>query len=232
VSRPILALVGVNALVAGAIAVLVWTEPEPWTPPAAILPDPASFRLATEAPQGFDGTLQVAITERPLFFPSRRPYVADAAPVAADEPGPDPFADVSLLGLYSDHRGKGGLIIREKSESRRLALGERVGDWELVALDGLEARFRKGSEEKRLELVHARANGPVPAGAPPSVDKAQPLSLNSPPGSRAGAPPSPAVAAVPNDVADEIKLRRARREATLKAARERLQARRDALERR
>lgn len=231
-SRPVLLLVGVNVLVAGAIAMLVWTDPEPWSPPAAILPDPASFRLATEVPQGFDAALQVAITDRPLFFPSRRPYVADAAPVAADTQGPDPFDDVSLLGLYSDRKGKGGLIIREKAESRRLTLGERVGDWELVALDGLEARFRKGTEEKRLELVHARANGPVPAGAPPAADKAPPLLLNSPPGSRAGTPPTPAAAAVPNDIAEEIKLRRARREATLKAARERLQARRDALERR
>ncbi|MCB1894141.1 MAG: hypothetical protein H6945_15970 [Zoogloeaceae bacterium] len=194
-----------------------------WQPPTPIAPDAATFDVPHEVEAAIDPALLQTTLARPLFFPSRRPLPADGTDTAeVADAKEDALADLQLLGLFSTGRG-GGLIVREDGVSRRVAVGGTVGNWTLVALNGLEARFKRGDEEALLQLRHSELG----SGATASADARDGKDETETPASAQADTAAVTAAAAGGSIADDIRDRRARRLAAIRDARERLKARRE-----
>lgn len=125
-----------------------------WQPPEPRQPDFAGIAPALPSQAPAEASQFVAILERPLFSPNRRPPpVATAvAPTAAPPPPPvDPLANVQLLGLYSG-KGSGGIIAKVDGKARRLALKERIGDWTISSIEQREVTLTRSGETRVLTL--------------------------------------------------------------------------------
>lgn len=103
-------------------------------------PDPEAFEV---------------IGERPLFSPSRRPFVPPAAdePAAGpDEPPPEPLL-AELIGVVLTADQRAAMVQEEGASSpRRVAVGQSVAGWRVVEVEPSRAVFRRGEEVQVLEL--------------------------------------------------------------------------------
>lgn len=159
-------LVAVNVLLVGLLAWL-WIDPHGglrgvhWEPPAAIRPDLGSPFLASIGREEADGGRFVAVLDRPLFYPGRRP-----APVAKSGSGArsDPLDSIHLFGLFSGSEG-GGAIVQVEGKTRRLKVSEALGDWTLKEVRPREVVFARGGENRVVPLVQAKQGGATPAAA-------------------------------------------------------------------
>lgn len=96
------------------------------------------------------------IGERPLFVPSRRPFVpppeGEAEDPAVEEPPPEPLL-AELVGtvLAGDQRAA---LVQEQDAAapRRLAIGQTVDGWRVEEVEAGRALFRRGDEVQVLEL--------------------------------------------------------------------------------
>jgi hypothetical protein len=202
-------LVAVNVLLACLLAWL-WIEPQGglrnvhWQPPAPIKPDlGGSLAAASLGRDDADVARFMAILDRPVFSPTRRPPPPPKT-VAVAAVQADPLAGVHLYGLFSGSDG-GGVIARVDGKTQRVKISETIGDWSLKEIRASEVVFSRGAETRVVPLLQAKqaagaaalppaiAAPGAPASVPPparpsrSPDRASPA---APAGAPVGAPPA------------------------------------------
>jgi hypothetical protein len=137
----------------------LWVDPnaEPlpqifWTAPAPVSPEIATPTVALMTdPQGGNPDAYPVILARPMFAPDRRP---------PPPPPPDPFASVQITGLFTGPTG--GVLARVEGKMRRVKIGQSIGAWKLETVEGREATFKQGEQERKLTLAYAKLNVPLP----------------------------------------------------------------------
>ena len=164
----------------------LWVDPnaEPlpqnfWTAPAPVSPEIANPTVALRTdPHGGNPDAYPAILARPIFAPDRRPPPPPAPPappvVPPPPPPPDPFASVQITGLFTGPSG--GVFARVEGKMRRVKIGQSIGAWKLETIEGREATFKQGEQERKLSLAYAKLNVPLPppvAAAPPALLRPQ-----------------------------------------------------------
>ena len=169
----------------------LWVDPnaEPlpqnfWTAPAPVSPEIANPTVALRTdPHGGNPDAYPAILARPIFAPDRRPPPPPAPPappvVPLPPPPPDPFASVQITGLFTGPSG--GVLARVEGKMRRVKIGQSIGAWKLETIEGREATFKQGDQERKLSLAYAKLNVPLPppvAAAPPALLRPQALPQN------------------------------------------------------
>jgi hypothetical protein len=175
---PLHILALVNLGLAGGLASL-WVDhnaqPLPeliWRSPEAVSPEIAAPQLALMTdPQAGNPSAYPEILARPIFAADRRPPPPPAPPKPPVQPPPppppDPFASVNLTGLFSG--ANGGVLASVEGKMRRVKIGQQIGAWTLESIDGREATFKRGEQERKLRLAYAKLNVPVPVPVPAVV---------------------------------------------------------------
>ncbi len=141
---------------------------------AAVEADEAAPALAIEfAPA--DASREV--TERPLFFRSRRPLPPEPPAVAEPRPEPQPPLTFALVGTIVTGPTRVALVKPEKAASVELAVGQSLEGWTLTTIDADRVMVRHGGTEQLLGLrdFGAKAQSAVargPAAARPVVTQA------------------------------------------------------------
>lgn len=203
----ILAVVNLG-LAAGLASLWVDTNGQPlpelaWTSPSAVSPEIIAPQLALMTdPHAGNPSAYPDILARPIFAADRRPPPPPAPPKPPVQPPPppppDPFASVQLTGLFSGENG--GVLARVEGKMRRVKIGQQIGAWTLQAIEGREATFKQGEQERKLRLAYAKLNVPVPVPV-------QAVVPNMPPR------PAQAAQALPQNMQDEQRERLRRRNA-------------------
>lgn len=96
------------------------------------------------------------IGERPLFVPTRRPFVpppeAEAEAIPVEEPPPEPLL-AELVGVVLAGQQRAALVQEQGAAGpRRLAIGQTVDGWRVEEVEAGRALFRRGDEVQVLEL--------------------------------------------------------------------------------
>ncbi len=134
-----------------------------WEPPRTVRPD-FSGALAQLSGRNADDVGQlVAMADRPLFSPNRRPPPPPAPPAP-----PDPLANLQLLGVYDGGSG-GGIIARIDGRVRRASVNEKIGDWTVQKIADRDVTFARGGETRIVKLAPPRGSARSPAAAAPAV---------------------------------------------------------------
>lgn len=137
-------LVAGNLLAAGWLWTQIGAREEGWAPPPPLAP--ALQRLPEIRPEA--ASVAGEILSRPLFWESRRPVQARPAGPAADA-----LSGIRILGVVGNEKD-GGILYRDGEIVTRLSVGQRLGGWRLVGVEGDTARFvsSDGNEVRELRL--------------------------------------------------------------------------------
>jgi hypothetical protein len=130
--------------------------------PAAPLPEFAP------PPDPFDPPprdLFAEITARPLFSPSRRPFVPQDEPVAKLQ---DQSIAIELVGTLLTGQGRAALLQPQGQNAQWVLAGQQIAGWQVVAIQRDEVSLRLDEKAKTLEL---RTDLVQPA--PPREDRAE-----------------------------------------------------------
>lgn len=198
---PRLVLVLANlALAAGLLA--YWLGAPAWPEPAPLPPDAAALVPQSPTQPAPDAAVVQAITERPLFSPTRS--------AAAGNGGAPSFQDFRLVGLLGSGQATVALLAHG-DRIRRVRAGEQIDGWVLQGGDGRTARFSRGElPGQDLFMEHAAQKPAEPVAAATITSQTPPAPSAGTAAKASDAPP----AADDNTVA----ARRARREARRQAA--------------
>ncbi|XAH22994.1 hypothetical protein AAFF27_23865 [Xylophilus sp. GW821-FHT01B05] len=159
-----------------------------WERPQALMPDISDgSSSALDASRNTDPSQFVAILERPLFSPTRKPPPPKIVEKTEPPPPPDPLEKVRILGVFSSTAG-GGAIADVEGKARRVLVNDMVGAWKLASIGNRDVTFKRGTETRVLSLVRAK---PAPPGPATFVQGGVPRSATVPP------PVAPAPAAQP-----------------------------------
>ena len=200
-------LLALSTLLAG-LLVWLWVGPSGalrgvhWQPPSAVRPDLGSLSTTSIQRDDADASRFMAILDRPVFSPTRRPPPPPPPPKVAVPVRPDPLDGIHLYGLFSGG-GVGGVIARVEGKTRRIKVSEPVGDWSLKEIRPRDVVFAKGGGETRVvPLMQASqaagAAAPRPAFAAPVWPGAASAPAAAPAPAAAAAPrPAPAPAPAP-----------------------------------
>jgi hypothetical protein len=76
------------------------------------------------------------------------------------------------------------MLARVEGKIRRVKIGQSIGAWKLETIEGREATFKQGEQERKLNLAYAKLNVPLPppvAAAPAAMlrPQAPPQSLSA-----------------------------------------------------
>jgi hypothetical protein len=177
-------LMAANAALALALAWL-WVDPAGhlrgvrWRAPAA---QTANYAAMVPALPGFapaDTSGFVAMLERPVFSPTRRPP-EPTAKAKDQEPPADSLGTARLLGLFQG-RGDGGVILQLGDKPRRLRLHDSADGWTLTAVQERGATFERAGQTRTLQLPRAKlTNAPVVPAAPPPAAAVPPRPVPPP----------------------------------------------------
>ena len=185
-------LLAISVLLAGLLA-WQWIGPQAglrgdtrWQPLVPIKPALESPSADAVALAGAGASQTVALLDRPVFAPSRRPPVPPAVAKAVAPAPPDPLDSAHLYGLFSGPTG-GGVIVRVEGKTQRIGLAGSVGDWKLKTVRGREAVFARGAETRVISLVQVRQGG---AGATPPPPQSAVTAPAPPPDATATVPPA------------------------------------------
>lgn len=174
------------AVAAVAVPYLVWTAPEPGPVAAVNVRDEATLVppvpvRPTVIPSLPPLQIFAATVERPLFAPSRRlPQAAapevDPAPVAATGASGPEEPDVRFFGTM----GRGGqnlalVDLGDGGTARKLALGDEVGSWQVVAIERDRLVLGLGDDRRDFTILRGGTAAAAPAAteageAAPEVD--------------------------------------------------------------
>ena len=166
--HPMPTLLALNAALAVGLAAL-WLEPSgqvrgiAWTAPAPVVPDITPLADSALQKSATDVSRFLAVLDRPLFSPSRRPPPPPAPVTAAAEPEPDPLANIQLQGVYSTADGGGGIFARVDGKDRRIAVGTALGGWTVKGIDGLNVTFARAGDARVVRLAPAKLATIAPA---------------------------------------------------------------------
>lgn len=177
-------LSGLNFLVVIALAWAWWSPATGirnihWAAPAPIQVDLQTLLPPLPGPGLADTSQFIAMLDRPVFSPTRRPPPPPPPPAPAEPV--DRFAQAKLTGLY-EGQGVGGVILNLDGKDRRVALNSAIEGWRLQSVGSGQASFSKGGQTRVLGLTRASlasytgvpqqsAAAPAPAAA---VDPVQP----------------------------------------------------------
>ncbi len=109
-----------------------------------------------------DASVFLNIIEKPLFSPSRRPPPPPPPPTAP--PPPDPLQGIQMVGVFGSGPDA-GILATIEGRMRRVAKGDKVGEWSLKAVSDRTATFVKADEQRVVDLRMARLSS-APANAP------------------------------------------------------------------
>ncbi|MBN9572300.1 MAG: hypothetical protein J0H16_00040 [Alicycliphilus denitrificans] len=167
-----------------------------WQPPSPQTTDYAAMVPALPGPAPADTSQFIAMLDRPLFSPTRRPPPPPPPP-QAPEPT-DNLSAAQLSGLYQG-QGDGGIIVRIGDKHRRVRLNDSVEGWILSAIQERSATFSRGGQSRVLQLPRAALTSapvqppavvqPPAAIRPPTGAAARPAASPSAPAPRADAKP-------------------------------------------
>ena len=168
-----------------------------WQPPAAQKNDYAAMVPSLPGVMSADASQFIALRERPLFAPTRRP--PPPPPPVAEAP-PDNLSAARLSGTYQGS-GAGGVILNIAGKDRRVALKSSFEGWTLQSIEGRSATFARGGQTRILQLPRAALTnytGQPRAQAP--ADRPLPQAVQAPAQSTAtsGAEAPPPSSAVPS----------------------------------
>lgn len=135
---------------------LVWIAPKPLAPDIKA-PAGADRSGATAA----TAAAFAVILERPVFAPDRRPPPVPPPPAPA--PPPDPFATIQIRGIFTG--ADGGILATVDGKTRRVKVNQAIGNWTLKSINGRDATFVQGEENRVVRLAYARLDAPVPVAA-------------------------------------------------------------------
>jgi hypothetical protein len=109
------------------------------------------------------------IAARPLFSPSRRPFVA---PEEEEAPAPaESLPEVQLIGVLLTEQQRAALVQNtEGGDPSWVREGTAVGGWRVEKIEGSRVHLRAG---KRLEVVELRPDTAIPAEARPKPRRAE-----------------------------------------------------------
>ena len=114
------------------------------------------------------------ITQRPLFWESRKPPVPEPSEDQVQEVSAEDLAAaevkeleaLKLLGTFGSGE-TAGIIVLHKNEKKRLISGSGdIDGWTLQSVDGLKARFTSGPRTHSIELERAFVAAPPPEPEP------------------------------------------------------------------
>ncbi|MBK9394578.1 MAG: hypothetical protein IPN40_12065 [Uliginosibacterium sp.] len=158
-----------------------------WAEPRPVLPSKDSMVSVEVSLAALDISGLSATSQRPLFFSSRRPPSPPPPPPPVVQPPPppppDPLASLELYGLVSLGDGKGSVVAKVGGAMRRLAFGEKIGEWTLKGVAGRDALFvAEGSRERKVTMTYRS----LAQAAPQAAARAEP---------KPGAAPAPSAPA-------------------------------------
>lgn len=194
-------LLVLNAALAALLGWL-WFTPEGelrsvhWEPPAAQKTDYRAMLPAVSDSVPVDTSQFVALLERPLFSPTRRPPPPPPPPEPVIAALVDNLSTARLMGIFQGQAG-GGVILKIAGVDRRVKVNEAVDGWTLQSISGNTVTFAGRGQSRTLTLQRAALTSPagMPAAAqsavpsPSSVERPTPSS-RAPEPSSAGAVPS------------------------------------------
>lgn len=177
-----------------------------WLPPSPITADYNAMlpMLPTRSP--VDGGRALAMLERPLFSPTRRPPPSVVASSEAEAAVVDNLSTAKLMGLFQGAQTN-GIIIQIAGKNRRMKLNESVDGWVLQSVQGRAATFgRNDGQTRTIQMTRSLVNTytgmpnmPAPSAAqafptqpPMGIPKQQPTPPAMAPGSTPVNPTSPA----------------------------------------
>lgn len=174
-------LVGLNAVLL-CVLIALWFAPDgslrsvAWMPPEPRLTNFASQLPVLPRPAPADISAFVALLEKPLFSPSRRPPVIEAPKEVVVVPV-DNFSSAKLTGIFNS-AGASGLIMTMAGKDMRVQLRQSVDGWVLESLTDHQATFANSGQTRVLQLKradvsqaaagtpNARSGGAAPASLP------------------------------------------------------------------
>ncbi|MFN3374965.1 MAG: hypothetical protein ACK40S_00200 [Burkholderiaceae bacterium] len=137
----------------------MWFTPEgqlrnaQWDPPLARRTDVASLIPQVPDAQPVDPAALLAMLERPLFSPTRRPPPPPPPPKPVVAEQVDRLQDIKISGIFQGHVS--GLILTLDGKHRRLRVGQAVEGWTLRSVGAREATFSRGDETRAVPLQRA-----------------------------------------------------------------------------
>lgn len=142
--------------------------------------------------QPMDHSQFLAMLDRPLFSPTRRP--PPPPPVAAAEappPPPDYLADAVLSGVYISEDGKtGGIIIKFQGKDKSLPLQGLLDGWTLSSVAENRVYFTRAGVTKEIALQKGKLQqGFGPATETNVPQRAMPAQIGQPPAGADTPPP-------------------------------------------
>lgn len=150
----LLAIAGLGTVVVVELAGSVPIAPEvtaaaPATAAAETAAGPTEFQPPPE--RQFD-----EISDRPLFFPSRRPFVPPAAPDSQIAPAGESTVGIELIGVLLTERERAALIQPEGQQAAHWVHEQQtVAGWLVEAIAADRVRVRDGDH---VEVVKLRAD--------------------------------------------------------------------------
>lgn len=106
------------------------------------------------------------IAARPLFYPERRPIVADPEPQVPTENSPPPTLPARELTLsaviLSGEQRIALLQAANEPKLQRLVIGESLDGWTVASIEANQVRLRRGEETRVVEIKMRKS-----ATAPP-----------------------------------------------------------------
>lgn len=131
-----------------------------WVAPAPLKPELGKAAGAPPGAAGGNPSQYLAMLERPLFAPDRRPPPPPAPPaLPVAPPPPDPLANIQISGIYSG--ASPGIIVRIDGKLRRVKVNEAIGPWTLKGIEGRNVTFAQGSDSRQLRLLYSSLGPPV-----------------------------------------------------------------------
>lgn len=139
-----------------------------WVAPAPRVTDFAGMLPVLPGVAPADTSQFIAMLDRPLFTPTRRP--PPPPPPPKSEAPVDNLSTATISGLYSGN-GIGGVIISIAGKPRRVQLNQSVEGWTLKSIQGRSVTFARGSESRVMQLPKATLT--VYTGLPPGSGAGQ-----------------------------------------------------------
>lgn len=145
----------------------------------AIAPDVTAAAPATAAPEAAAAPTTYRppperqfdeISDRPLFFPSRRPFVPPAGATEAEAtPAAEPAIGLELIGVLLTEHQRAALVQPQGEPAAHWVHEQQtVAGWLIEQIDADRVQLRDGD---RVQVVKLRADRQQPAATPKSKRK-------------------------------------------------------------